>query len=82
MKMNRTWTIFDGDEVVDSGSYEVSWVRVRAERNQALADSDWRAVSDRTISQDWIDYRTSLRDLPQNFESANDAADNWPQPPE
>jgi len=82
MKMNRTWTIFDGDEVVDSGSYEVSWVRVRAERNQALADSDWRAVSDRTISQDWIDYRTALRDLPQNHESANDAADNFPQPPE
>ena len=82
MKMNRTWTIFDGDEVVDSGSYEVSWDRVRAERNQALADSDWRAVSDRTISQDWIDYRTALRDLPQNFESANDAADNFPQPPE
>ena len=82
MKMNRTWTIFDGDEVVDSGSYEVSWDRVRAERNQALADSDWRAVKDRTMSQAWKDYRTALRDLPQNFESANDAADNWPQPPE
>ena len=80
--MNRTWTIFDGDEVVDSGSYEVSWDRVRAERNQALADSDWTAVKDRSMSQAWKDYRTALRDLPQDHASANDAADNFPQPPE
>ncbi len=82
MKMNRSWTIFDGDEVIDSGSYEVSWDRVRAERDQALADSDWRAVKDRTMSQAWKDYRQALRDLPQDHASANDAADNWPQPPE
>jgi len=80
--MNRTWTIFDGDEVVDSGSYEVSWGRVRKERDLALEFTDWRAVSDRTMSQAWIDYRQALRDLPQQNESANDAADNWPQPPE
>ena len=61
---------------------DVTWAEVRQSRNAALADSDWRAVSDRTISQDWIDHRTALRDLPQNHASANDAADNWPQPPE
>ena len=58
-----------------------NWL-LRQLRNNELMNTDWRAVSDRTISQDWIDYRTALRDLPQNFESANDAADNWPQPPE
>ena len=82
MKMERNWKIFDGEEVVDSGSYEVSWDRVRAERDQALADSDWRAVKDRTMSQAWKDYRQALRDLPQEHIDANDAADNWPQPPE
>jgi len=70
----------DRDDVVHVR--DVTWSEVRQSRNAALADSDWRAVSDRTISQDWIDHRQALRDLPQNFESANDAADNWPQPPE
>ncbi len=82
MKMERNWKIFDGEDVVESGSYEVSWDRVRAERNQALADSDWTAVKDRTMSQAWKDYRKALRDLPQDYDSANDAADNWPVMPD
>jgi len=27
-------------------------------------------------------YRTALRDLPQDHDEANDAADGWPTPPE
>ena len=80
--MDRSWKIYDGEDLVDSGSHEVSWKRVRAERDQALADSDWRALKDLTMSQPWKDYRQALRDLPQDYESANDAADNWPEPPE
>jgi len=60
---------------------EITWVQVRAARNRALADSDWRAVKDRTMSQAWKDYRQALRDL-GGFDSANDAADAWPTPPE
>jgi hypothetical protein len=62
--------------------FDVSWDRVRSKRNQALAESDWRAVKDRTMSQAWKDYRSALRDLPQNHEDANSACDAWPQPPE
>ena len=51
-------------------------------RNNALKKSDWRAVKDRTMSQAWKDYRQTLRDLPQDHASANDAADNFPSPPE
>ena len=80
--MDRSWKIYDGEDLVYSGSHEVSWKRVRAERDQALIESDWRALKDLTMSQAWKDYRQALRDLPQNFESANDAADNWPEPPE
>ena len=80
--MDRSYKIYDGEDLVDSGSHEVSWKRVRAERDQALADSDWRALKDLTMSQAWKDYRQALRDLPQDHASANDAADNWPQPPE
>ena len=69
----------DGGEPVE---FDVDWNHVRSVRNDELEKSDWRAVSDRTMSQDWIDYRQALRDLPQDYESANDAADNFPNRPE
>jgi len=61
---------------------DVSWETVRGERDQALKDSDWRAVKDRVLPTAWKDYRQALRDLPQNHAEANDAADSWPTPPE
>ena len=54
---------------------EISWHELLEKRKQELDETDWRAVKDRTMSQEWIDYRQFLRDLPQNFTEANDAAD-------
>ena len=51
-------------------------------RNMHLEQTDWWAVKDLTMSQAKKDYRQELRDLPQNYESANDAADNWPVMPD
>jgi len=61
---------------------DVDWDEVRAHRDAALATSDWRAVKDRVLPNAWKDYRQALRDLPQNFDTANQAVDNYPQPPE
>ena len=61
---------------------DVDWDEVRAHRDAALAASDWRAVKDRVLPNAWKDYRQALRDLPQNFDTANQAVDNYPQPPE
>ena len=80
--MDRNYTRYDGPDIIEQGQHEVTWNQVRRERDQALAATDWRAVKDRTMSHAWKDYRTALRDLPQDHASANDAADNWPQPPE
>jgi len=55
---------------------------VRAHRNAALGASDWRAVEDRVLPNTWKDYRQTLRDIPQDYDTANEAADNFPQPPE
>jgi len=38
---------------------------LREQRNQLLAQTDWMAVADRTMTQAQIDYRQSLRDLPE-----------------
>lgn len=59
------------------GKEDVTWDYVRQMRNAVLSESDWRAVKDRVLPNAWKEYRKFLRDLPQNFESANDAADAW-----
>jgi len=79
--MFRTWKKTT-DEGVEEGEFDVDWEWIRRHRNQMLEETDWRALKDVVLSTAWRDYRSALRDLPQNFESANDAADNWPTPPE
>ena len=61
---------------------DVDWDEVRAHRDAALAASDWRAVKDRVLPNAWKDYRQALRDLPQDYDTANQAVDNYPEPPE
>jgi len=80
--MERGWKTYDGDVLIDEGSFEVDWKQVRSERDQALADCDWRAGKDVTLSTAWREFRQELRDLPQNFDSANDAADSFPVMPD
>ena len=53
---------------------------LRMERNQLLADTDWRAMSDLTMSDDWKTYRQALRDLPAN--TADPTNITWPEEPE
>jgi len=55
----------------------LSWDELRQLRDEELGKSDWRAVKDRVLPNSWKDFRTFLRNLPQNFDSANDAADAW-----
>jgi len=80
--MDRNWLEFHGTEIVAQGKYDVDWHTVRKERDNLLKQTDWRAVKDRTMTQPWKDYRQALRDLPQDYEEANDAVDNWPEAPE
>ena len=39
------------------------WSQVRMERNMLLQQTDWRASSDLTLSDDWKDYRQALRNI-------------------
>lgn len=52
---------------------------LRATRNELLADTDWWAVSDRTITIEESAYRQALRDLPAN--TADPANPTWPTKP-
>jgi hypothetical protein len=48
------------------------WVDIRQQRNKLLSESDWMAVSDRTMSNAEKTYRQELRDLPNQFSNPND----------
>jgi len=52
---------------------------LRAERDRRLAETDWRASSDLTLSADWATYRQALRDVPSSATSLDDVT--WPTPP-
>ena len=61
---------------------------LRLERNARIAETDWRASSDLTISDAWKTYRQALRDLPAtaspSFDSNYDldlTSVTWPTEP-
>tara|TARA_R110000823_G_scaffold245771_2_gene369889 strand:+ start:392 stop:643 length:252 start_codon:yes stop_codon:yes gene_type:complete len=75
--INRRKVTYHGTEILEESFRDVTWDELRISRNKELNNSDWRFMSDRTPSQEWVDYRQFLRDLPQQFTEANDAADAW-----
>lgn len=73
-KLNAVTPFIDGDfvkeyEVVSLTTDEKTAVdnqqleKVRLERNEKLRETDWRASSDLTLSDDWKTYRQNLRDI-------------------
>ena len=55
------------------------WNYCRMVRNQKIAESDWMANSDVTMTDAWKTYRQALRDLPASTSDVDDI--NWPTPP-
>ncbi len=43
--------------------FELSMMRLRSERNSLLAETDYLALSDQTLSADMNTYRQNLRDI-------------------
>jgi len=61
---------------------------LRYERNKKIAESDWRANSDVTLSEDWKTYRQALRDITSGASPKLDAVGRldmtsvtWPTEP-
>ena len=75
--INRRNRKHHGKELISETFIDYTWDQVKEIREEHLTKCDWRFMSDQLPSQEWIDYRQFLRDLPQNFTEANDAADAW-----
>ena len=52
---------------------------LRTKRNQLLAETDYLALSDVTLSPEMAEYRQALRDLPAN--TSDPANPSWPAKP-
>jgi len=53
---------------------------LRAERNQRLANTDWWASSDLTMTEAQTAYRQALRDITETYTSLDDVV--WPEEPQ
>ena len=53
---------------------------LRIERNAKLAETDFYALSDVTMSDDMKTYRQALRDITKTYKSLEDV--KWPEKPE
>ena len=53
--------------------------QLRVERNQLLAETDYLALADSTLTDEMRDYRQALRDLPAN--TVDPANPVWPVKP-
>jgi hypothetical protein len=53
--------------------------QLRARRNELLAETDYLALSDVTLSTEMAEYRQALRDLPAN--TSDPANPSWPTKP-
>ena len=52
---------------------------LRVERDKRLAETDWWASSDLTMTQAQTDYRQALRDITNSYTSLDDVV--WPTKP-
>ena len=70
--------------LVDAAAVEVAaeqqLAELRKERNRRLAETDYLALSDVTMSSEMTTYRQTLRDLPAN--TTDPANPVWPTKPE
>ena len=67
---------------------EEPMTQLRYERNKKIAESDWRANSDVTLSDEWKTYRQALRDITSGASPKLDAVGRldmtsvtWPTEP-
>ena len=70
------------EQAWEDGALARAQARLRSERNRRLAETDFYALSDVTMSSDMQTYRQNLRDLPSGKDTV-EKCDNvtWPTKP-
>ena len=89
--INGNQVQFTAEEETARDAEEKAWAdgalaraqaRLRRERNQKLAETDFYALSDMTMSDDMKTYRQNLRDLPDGKDTVEKCENaTWPTKP-
>ena len=64
----------------EESKLELARLNAYAERAGLLAETDWMALSDRTLSPEWATYRQALRDITTQAGFPQEIV--WPTKPE
>ena len=72
-----TWA--EVDQVVKALTAAEPMKALRIERNRRIAETDWNALSDVTMSAEMTTYRQALRDITATYSSLEDVV--WPTKP-
>lgn len=80
-EIDETWngSAYVSEAFVDNRTDEEKWIDIRIERNEKLAETDYYALSDVTMSTEMTTYRQSLRDLPSTQSDPDNIT--WPTKP-
>ena len=76
-----TWdgsAIIPDDTALTAYQTAEKWKNIRADRNRRLAETDYLALSDQTLSTEMNTYRQALRDVPTQTDPDNIT---WPEKP-
>ena len=72
--IDDTWngSSYDAPIIEDTRTDEQKWFDVRLKRNKLLAETDFYALSDVTMTTEMSNYRQALRDLPSTTSNPDD----------
>ena len=88
--VNNKLVEYTADELKEREAKQKAWADgqagrdladLREQRNNLLAETDWMANSDVTMSDEWKTYRQSLRDITKTFKSMSDKDFKFPEKP-
>jgi hypothetical protein len=66
----------------DAGAFDRSIANLRSDRDRRLAQTDWYALQDVTMSDAMQDYRKALRDITNGLTTVEEVeAVTWPTKP-
>ena len=70
------------EQAWNDGAFDRAIADVRQKRNRLLADTDYLALSDNTLSADMTTYRQNLRDITNGVSTVEDVNNiTWPTKP-
>ena len=75
-------TAREAQEVTASTALELALSEIREKRNILIAETDYLALSDHTLSSDMTTYRQSLRDITNGLDTVEKCNNvTWPTKP-